>query len=72
MAKTHSSHSHKSHSTHHSTKSHHSSSSSHTHSSSSSGVGGNCDYPDQVDSAGRRCGKRAASVRAGGRLGGTA
>jgi hypothetical protein len=32
---------------------------------------GNCDYPDQVDSAGRRCGNRAASIRAGGRLGGS-
>ena len=31
---------------------------------------GTCDYPDQLDSAGRRCGKRAASVKAGGRLGG--
>ena len=31
---------------------------------------GNCDYPDQLDSAGRRCGGRAASVRPGGRLGG--
>ena len=29
-----------------------------------------CDYPDDLDSAGRRCGKRAASVRPGGRLGG--
>ena len=31
---------------------------------------GSCDYPDQRDSAGRRCGGRAASVRPGGRLGG--
>ena len=31
---------------------------------------GPCDYPDQRDSAGRRCGGRAASVRPGGRLGG--
>ena len=31
---------------------------------------GKCDYPDQLDSAGRRCGGRAASVRPGGRLGG--
>jgi len=31
---------------------------------------GNCDYPDQLDSSGRRCGGRAASVRPGGRLGG--
>lgn len=70
LAKTHSTHSHthKSHSTHHSSKPHHYSSSR----SSSSGVKANCDYPDQVDSAGRRCGKRAASVRAGGRNGGTA
>ncbi|MBN2675982.1 MAG: hypothetical protein JXR30_01880 [Alphaproteobacteria bacterium] len=29
-----------------------------------------CDYPDDLDSAGRRCGGRAASVRPGGRLGG--
>ena len=31
---------------------------------------GSCDYPDQTDSAGRRCGRRAASVRQGGSLGG--
>ena len=31
---------------------------------------GNCDYSWQYDSAGRRCGGRAASVRPGGRLGG--
>ena len=31
---------------------------------------GNCDYPGQKDSAGRRCGGRAASVIPGGRLGG--
>ena len=31
---------------------------------------GPCDYPDQRDSAGRRCGGRAASVIPGGRLGG--
>ena len=31
---------------------------------------GKCDYPWQYDSAGRRCGGRAASVRPGGRLGG--
>ena len=31
---------------------------------------GTCDYPDQLDSAGRRCGKRAASVRSGGHLDG--
>ena len=31
---------------------------------------GNCDYPWQRDSAGRKCGGRAASVRPGGRLGG--
>ena len=31
---------------------------------------GPCDYPDQRDSLGRRCGGRAASVRPGGRLGG--
>ena len=31
---------------------------------------GPCNYPDDRDSAGRRCGKRAASVRPGGRLGG--
>ena len=31
---------------------------------------GPCNYPDDLDSAGRRCGKRAASVRPGGRLGG--
>lgn len=30
-----------------------------------------CDYPDDRDSAGRRCGGRAASVIPGGRLGGT-
>ena len=35
-----------------------------------SSFSGNCDYPDQLDSAGRRCGGRAASVRPGGRLGG--
>ena len=29
-----------------------------------------CDYPDDRDSAGRRCGGRAASVIPGGRLGG--
>lgn len=29
-----------------------------------------CDYPDQVDSRGRRCGNRAASIRMRGRLGG--
>jgi hypothetical protein len=29
-----------------------------------------CDYPDDLDSAGRRCGGRAASVIPGGRLGG--
>lgn len=29
-----------------------------------------CDYPDDRDSAGNRCGGRAASVRPGGRLGG--
>jgi len=29
-----------------------------------------CDHPDDYDSAGRRCGGRAASVREGGRLGG--
>lgn len=34
------------------------------------GFAGNCDYPDQRDSIGRRCGGRAASVRPGGRLGG--
>ena len=33
-------------------------------------ISGNCDYPDQLDAAGRRCGGRAASVRPGGRLGG--
>ncbi len=32
---------------------------------------GNCDYSWQRDSAGRRCGGRAANVRPGGRLGGT-
>ena len=31
---------------------------------------GNCDYSWQRDSAGRRCGGRAASVIPGGRLGG--
>ncbi|MBW4490751.1 MAG: hypothetical protein KME12_23505 [Trichocoleus desertorum ATA4-8-CV12] len=36
--------------------------------SSSGGAGsGPCDTPDDVDSAGRRCGARAASERAGGR-----
>jgi hypothetical protein len=30
---------------------------------------GTCDYPDQRDSRGRRCGRRAASCRTGGRLG---
>ena len=35
-----------------------------------SACGGNCDYPDDRDSAGRRCGGRAASVRPGGKLGG--
>ena len=29
-----------------------------------------CDSPDDYDSAGRRCGGRAASVREGGRYGG--
>ena len=33
-------------------------------------VAGNCDYSWQTDSAGRRCGGRAASVRPGGKLGG--
>lgn len=33
-------------------------------------VQGACDYPWQTDSAGRRCGGRAASVIPGGRLGG--
>jgi hypothetical protein len=37
---------------------------------SNSGGSGRCDYPDDVDSRGRRCGNRAASVRKGGRLGG--
>ena len=32
---------------------------------------GNCDYEWQYDSRGRRCGGRAASVRPGGKLGGT-
>ena len=40
-------------------------------SSSSSSGSGNCDYPWQTDSLGRSCGDRAASVRPGGRLGGT-
>ena len=31
---------------------------------------GSCNYPSDRDSAGRRCGGRAASVRPGGRLGG--
>lgn len=31
---------------------------------------GNCDYSWQTDSAGRRCGGRAANVRPGGKLGG--
>ena len=52
----------------------HKSSASHRHSTTGSSFpsekAGNCDYPEQLDSAGRRCGKRAASVRAGGRLGG--
>ena len=34
------------------------------------GYSGPCNYPDDRDSAGRRCGGRAASVRPGGRLGG--
>jgi hypothetical protein len=34
-----------------------------------SGTKGTCDYPDQSDSRGRRCGRRAASCRSGGRLG---
>ena len=33
-------------------------------------VAGNCDYSWQRDSAGRRCGGRAAAVIPGGRLGG--
>ena len=33
-------------------------------------IAGSCDYPDQRDSRGRRCGGRAASVIPGGRLGG--
>lgn len=40
-------------------------------SSSSSGGSGLCDYPWQTDSAGNLCGDRAASVRPGGRLGGS-
>jgi hypothetical protein len=35
-------------------------------SSTSSGGSGRCQYPDDLDSRGRRCGKRAASVRPGG------
>ena len=31
---------------------------------------GNCDYSWQIDSAGRKCGGRAANVRPGGKLGG--
>ena len=69
-------------SSHSTSSSHHKSSSSSAHKSSTSNrhsstassfiseKAGNCDYPEQLDSAGRRCGKRAASVRAGGRLGG--
>lgn len=34
-------------------------------------VAGSCDYSWQTDSAGRRCGGRAANVRPGGRLGGS-
>lgn len=33
----------------------------------SSSGSGKCNYPDDLDSAGRRCGKRAASERPGGR-----
>lgn len=33
------------------------------------GSGYPCDYPDQVDSRGRRCGGRAAIIRPGGRFG---
>ena len=29
-----------------------------------------CDYPDDLDARGHRCGGRAASVKPGGRLGG--
>ena len=36
-----------------------------------SSISGKCDYADQLDSRGYRCGNRAASIRAGGRLGGT-
>ena len=32
-------------------------------------ISGNCDYPWQRDSVGRRCGGRAAACRRGGRLG---
>lgn len=46
------------------------SASSYSNSSGSSGSG-NCDYSWQTDSAGHSCGNRAASVRLGGRLGGT-
>lgn len=42
-----------------------------TSSSSNGGSSGNCDYPWQYDSAGNLCGDRAASVREGGRLGGS-
>ena len=41
------------------------------YSSSGSKGAGICDYPEQLDSAGRRCGERAASERPGGRLGGS-
>lgn len=37
---------------------------------STTSVFARCDYPNDLDSAGRRCGGRAASVRPGGRLGG--
>lgn len=39
--------------------------------SSDSSSSGSCDYSWQTDSAGHSCGNRAASVRLGGRLGGT-
>ncbi len=32
----------------------------------SSASSGKCNFPDDLDSSGRRCGKRAASVRPGG------
>ncbi|CAA9395078.1 hypothetical protein AVDCRST_MAG94-5610 [uncultured Leptolyngbya sp.] len=38
-----------------------------TSGTNNSGGSGRCDKPDDLDAAGKRCGRRAASKRAGGR-----